>query len=783
MAAFDLVPIEETPEELFRRTGAPQEDPSVSAPFELAPDQPDIAPYDWTVAGMPLPKGLQPVGDIIAGMNQGLANVAGLPIDAVDALMRQIGMDGVLDQPGTGRDAVVRAMEKLNIGADKRKAANQFLADLGEASGENLVLLSAFFAAAPTMMTAKGEGFAANFMRDLGKALIKHPWMSGISEVGAAVGGETGAMAGEAVGGELGETLGGIAGALGGGATPLALATGGLSQLAKGGTLGLIGAARRGAAEVGELVNIGRRAIGTRPLVTELSPPVDLIGGAIKADQLRVEGIIERLAAKMTQSADPLESAEQLQTVLRKAYPYARRFEDEYWKKADVKKSMSTAGIKAFRDNMIGSTVKEGRDEWLPNDLLADIKRLPKNAPIERLRAIRTKAFQRLQSGTVPTPQGVLAMNDTLRGNLNTLIKEIDTQIETAFPNDVPLKQAIEYTRWIHSRFTRGPVSQFARPRSGEEQLPDIEAAARGALRQKKFGPQVADIAERLDMPALTVAAEQFLRGQLEAEIARLGPQAAAKFVKMPSTKAFVRSYPRIAAEWASTGKRLDNMMSYRKEIMDSAFLKMAGEQPQTAINRIITSSNKVRHAKLLHDRVKGDPDALEAAKNQMILEVERIAGSNPSKVLQILDGTDVRPAMRQILGNDLDRLERIARESVEWMKAEKGVPRYMLTRGSRVIGAWVGRRLNTRTLQAPEFGGRLAQRIVEDWIGKVENDIFSRAVRYPAWEAVLKARMPQSNTELHRLRGLVRRAIRIEEASERASLPLQGLMVGEEEQ
>lgn len=775
-------PIVETPEETFKRTGAPQIDPANQLPDFLGQEQtqPEIEPYNWTAAGVPLPKAFQPIGDAVAGLNQGLANAIGMPVDGVDALMRQLGMDGILDQPGGGRDAVVKAMESMGIGADKRKAANKFLGDMGEAGGENLVMLSAMLAAAPQMLAAQGSGGVATFVRDLGEALVKHPWLAASSEITAGAGGEAGGQIGQAIGGDTGEALGGIAGAFTGGLTPGVIANAVTSLPVLSGVKGIA----QGIGEAFGTARAGMRGFGQAPLVSDTAPSLDLVAQAIKGDQMRVEGIIEKLTKRMTSGADPLESAEQLQAVQRAAMPVARRVEGDYWSKVDMKRPVNPTGLKGWGKALVDSTVKEGRSEWLPHDLLADIKALPKGAKIENLRAIRTKAFTRMQRGTVPTPQGELPLNDTLRSNLKGMIDAIDSEIAKAYPNDIELQKATGFSKWLHNRFTRGPVGQFARPRSSEDMLPDIEGAAKRAMRQKKFGPQTADIAEQLEMPALKVAAENFLRGQLEAEISKSGPDVAAKFMKLPSTKAFLRAYPDMAAQWAATGKRLNDMMLYRKEVLNSAFIKSASEQPATAIHNIFTARNRVANARQLMQRIGKNPEALEAAQNAMVMEVERMAKGNPQKILEILNGTDVRSAVSQIMGAEKTaRLERIARDAVSYMDMKQdGIPRFIMRRGGKVIGGWLGRKLNTGTLQAPEFGGRLVQKMVDDWMGTVEDDIFSKAVRYPAWEAVLKAKAPTSISDMGRLQALVRRAIRVEEATERSMVPLQGLMEGEDE-
>lgn len=763
--------VQETPDELFKRTGSPVADPANAAPAgqlpdflgaPMAADEPEVKPYDWTVAGAPLPEALKPVGDILAGMNSTLASLGGVAVDDIDILMRNLGMNGIMDKPGEGKASVIAGMEKLGIGADKKKAVSQFLADIGEATGENLLMLSTFFAAAPAMMGAKGTGTLAKLQRQLGEALVKNPMLAVTSEATAAVGGETGAQVGSAIGGPTGEAVGGMAGAVAGGVIPALAKMTGIGAIA--------GGLRQGWGKVSEMVKAGQPGIGQTPLMTETTPLVDNISQAIRGGQMRVEAIIDKLSSKMTQSADPITASRQLQVMQRDAYKQARGMEGDYWSKVDMKRPVPSLGLKGWREGLINATVKEGRSEWLPNDLLSDIKGLPKTPSIERLRAIRTKAFHRIQSGTVPTQGGVLPLNDKMRGNLNGLIKSIDGEIDKAYPNDIELKKATSFSTWLHDRFTRGPVAQFSRPRAGETTLPPVRQGGRRALENESFGSQTADIADTLEMPAMKVAAEQFLRGRLNEEVTRIGPQAASKFLNQPMTKSFLKAYPQLAAEWESTASRLDKVMNFRKEVMNSAFIKQTNEQPAAAIRTLLTSKYRVRDARILMQRLKNDPDAIEAAKNQMILSMEEISGGNPTKLLQLLGSNDTNNAARAVLGSDLDRLTRIARHAQDLMQVDQGMPRYLLRRGGRVLGAYLGRKLNTGTLQAPEFGGKLVQKAVDDWLGRVEGNIFSNAIRYPAWEAILMSKAPQSLAELNHLKVLTRRAIRSQEMLERTS-------------
>lgn len=761
--------------DMFLRTGSPVADPANElqegqVPSFLTPAEPEVEPYNWTAAGMPLPETLRPVGDLVAGLNSALADVAGIATTDVDFIMRNLGMGGFLDKPGDGKKAIVEQFEKLGIAADKRKAVNQFLADIGEGAGQNLLLLSAFMAAAPGMMAAQGPGMMANLQRQLGTGMITNPGAAISAEVAAAAGAETGeriAPAGH-------ETLGGVAGALMGGAIPSAVG----SLVGMTGIPSVIGGVKSGISDVRQAVKTGRQAIGTTPLLTEEAPNVRLVSDAIKGDQMRVDAIIDKLSTKMTQSADPIESARALQEVQRNAYSRVREVEDTYWGKVDMKRKLPTDSLKQWRSAIIKSTVPEGRAEWLPNDLLSGIDKLPKVVTMDRLRAIRTLAFQRLQAGTVATPAGVLPVNDKLRANLNGLIDAVDNQIGSAFPNDVELQKAAGFTKWLHDRFTRGPVARFAQPRADESQLGNVRNAARTAVSDPRFGPQTQDISrvladEGASMPALEVAAEQFMRGQLSEEVARLGPEAAAKFMKQPSTKSFLKAYPKLSAEFTATTDRLTKAMAFKRDVMNSSFVRLMNEQPESAIRSLIGSKSAVRDAANLMKRIRTNPEALEATKNQYLISLEQAAGSDPNKILTMLQGNDTGRVARIILGDDVTRLERIARDASSRMETDNGIPRWILRKGGRVVGSYFGRKLNTGTLQAPEFGGKLAERLMSDFLGKVDGEIFSKAVRYPAFEAILNARKPQSLAGVNHLKTLIRRAIRVEEAAERATAPL----------
>lgn len=759
----------------FLKTGSPAgnpeplpgQTPTVSTPEFLAPAAPAAAPqpqpYDWKAVGMDLPDWMQPVGDLITGMNTSLSNITGIALDDIDIIMRDLGTGGLLEQPGTGREKVIAAMEAMGIGADRKKAATKFLADIGESTGENLLMLSAFMAAAPMMMSAQGPGMLASLQRNIGQGLIKYPGTAASAEIGSAALGETGAQIGAQVS-PLGEQLGGVAGALGGGV---------LGAIGGMGVGGLVRGAKQGVEGITNMVKAATPKTFENPLLSEAAPDVNLISQAIKSDQLKMDRIIERLTSRMTQNADPIQTTKNLQRIDRQAYKEARRLEAPYWAKANTKRTLQSEGLKTFAKGLVSATAKEGRSEWLPGDLLSHIRAMPQKVSIERMRAVRTMAFQRLQSGTVPTPQGVLQMNDTLRRNLNSMIHEIDKEIELAYPNDIALKEATSFSRWIHDKFTRGPVAQFARTRSQEGQLPPATKSAKGGMRDETFGQSQADIAQKLEIPQLEAAAQQFLRGRIAAEVERLGPKAGPKFLNSPQAKSFLKAYPRLMADLESNTNRLTRAIDYNKEVLNSAFIKAAAEGPETAIKKAISTNTRVRDSKALYDRLKHDPDALAAAKNQTILELERMAGGDPSQILNLLDSPDTYKAVQNLIGDDMGTLVSIARQATQLMQVEKGLPRYSARRAGRFIGAWVARKAGSRTIQGPGVAADIGQKMVDMFYDRYEKDIFSKAIRYPAWRAILNSRIPETTTEVKRLNALIKRAIRVEEAAERSVAPL----------
>lgn len=769
--------------EAFQRSGSPTGTadaaaprPEGTSPFSEAKEE--IKPYDWQAAGIPLPRALQPVGDLIAGLNHSLANVAGIAVDDVDSIMRDLGTSGILDKPGSGREALISAMEKANIGADTKKVRSEFLGRIGEATGENLIMLAAMLAGAPTLLAAQGEGATANFSRELGKYFVKTPGTAALAETGAAVGGETGSTIGRKIG-PTAEALGGMGGAmLGGGA--MTMGVGGLARVATK----PFREAYRDTKAIARSMREGLAKAPASSIITDVQPDVGIIQKAIQSDKARVDDIIERLSNRMTQSQDPVETTRQLQKVQRDAYNQSRSIESGYWQKVKMNRKMPTQGIKDFMNNMVKATAKEGRSEWLPTDLMAKVKSLPQNASLDRLRAIRTIAFQRIQSGTIPTPQGELRLNDTMRRNLNSLISEVDAQVEKQFPNDIELKKATEFSRWLHDRFTRGPVAQFSRPRANEGVLPTAKRSARTALEDERFGQQSADIQPKLatsaaeqqmeiELPQTTKAAEDFMRGQLNGEVERLGPEGARKFMNKPQTKAFLKAYPKLAGEFAAQSNRLDRALEYRKANFDSAFVKVINESPETYIAKTLNSSNRDKMAKALADRVRNNPDALEATKNQTILELERMADGNPANLIGLLDAPGMHTAVHHLIGEDINRLTRIAINARDLMQADKGgLPRYLVSKASKVFGALLGRSLGTGTLQAPEIGGRIVQRTVDEWMNNHHDQLLHIALRSPAGEALLNARAPQSVSELKEFNRRMKRVIRSMEAVKRSATP-----------
>lgn len=800
-----VAPTPQTALEKFQQTGSPlgAEDPELQGDqYGFVPAEPEVPKDRAHILGIEAPA-LQPISDMAAGFNEMLARLTGTAIDDIDLIMRDIGTGGFLTLPGDGVEVVQSAMEKAGMAADSKKAVSDFAANIGKATFQQLLMTGALFAAAPMMAAAQGTTVGGLIQREMGQFMLKHPAATLAAEGGAVVGGEVGTELGGPVGGVLGSMIGGVTagspkiiegmkGAAKGAAkavlpgvgvgAALGGPEGGAIGAALAAPIGLVRGAIRGAT-TGAKMRTAREAIPDTPLVTAPGAPDRLkvfAQEAVEGDTMRIDNSIMNEINKVRKIPDPLRAAEVLRNGLVKSFKQARLKESGLWSKVDLKRPVHPKGLAVFAREMRKANSRFAPDS-IPGEYLARIGAMAKQHAKKPITIADMRAFR----GEILAELRQHIPNDALRRNLTLLEGEVLKQIETAYPDDKAMKTASEFTRWLHRRFTKGPVGSFIRRETGKPldqtdplgDMTDPGRAMEAMIRREKSGKAIRNISQTLDIPALRQEAADWVENQFRQVADGLDARAAGegqKWLKRPEVRRFVKAFPDLSAKLQTTYANLSDLLDERKILERSAFMKFAQEEPQTAVARVMSSKNKVAAAKELRMRFADDPDAYAAWKSAIVEDLFRSPTWNPKNIQARLNTRDMKAFMHAALGHeDAVRLYRNVDDAAQLYRGqvEAGLSTKLFNRGTsifgRIIAAKLGNRLGGGDIQTPGLLASAAGRTVDNLLAVVPPDVLlARAMTDPHWERVLFARVPRNLKEAERLNVLVSRAVSAMEAS-----------------
>lgn len=767
----------------------------------LASKQLDPGALAWPE---PIQNPVQGVLDFSRGFNSALASTLGLPLEAGDAIMKQIGASGFLDKPGNAQKAIKDAMQALGFKTDKQNAVSELAADLGSEFFNAAVILGATYAAAPWLAATPGTGTVANLARTSGQEALKRPGMLATGELGAAAGAELaerqvsekyqpiatvggamlGGMAGAGVpsllnAGRLGvDTLKGavkggapaaVAGAFGGGEWSL---IGGITGAAVGATRQL----RRGTKRM-----LAEEAIPeTTPLMpqgVEIQRARQFAVEAIEGDKMKLEQRIKSAISGVKGSPDPYLAAEKLRDDLKLAYKQAQSVADTYWGRVDKTLRQNPGPLVSFARQMLMENSKLDPDA-VPGEIITSILDLNKQAkaalpkygqapgdPQER--SISLKDAIALHS-RINAALRERIPNDTLRHNLNRLNTEVLNFMETFAPGDTALQEAREFSLWLHNRFSRGAVGRYIGRPGGtiatDSELGDLfdpERSTQALVRRgEKSGAAIQSVAERLNIPQLTADSKQWVQNEFRKTAQEMDLVAAGKgrdLLRREDVRRFMQSFPQYDVEMQVVADRLDRIIQDDKTLQRSAFMKFSQQDPQAAVSRMFASSNKVKDAREIVSRLGADPDALKAFQYNILQEIFTNSGMKPTRIQLRIQSDDVQDMLKEVFTPaQYQRLHRIVKDAVTW-ETQTDTQLYKLMRGSttigsRMMGAITGRALHTRTLQTPQiFSEKFRQATDKLFFRVPPEELLQRAILDPEWERVLFIKIPSNLEEMKR--------------------------------
>lgn len=239
------------------------------------------------------------------------------------------------------------------------------------------------------------------------------------------------------------------------------------------------------------------------------------------------------------------------------------------------------------------------------------------NEEIDELRKLRTRILdaKRRENGTMAPSRSVLGKLDDINDAILDVMESTVARTSTDSADGSQLRVAMDYTRKMHDRFTRGSVGKLLRYDSiGGERVPDIDTLRTlirpGAIGAAKADDVIRSVDELINaVPAeeLTGAIEKYLKAQfITASTARNGivdPKAMDRFLKshgpvlnrFPELKADLsdaQSAQRLADDIAKSGEQRIANIHDKNKSRAALYLDIGSEKPELVIDSIFKPGN-----------------------------------------------------------------------------------------------------------------------------------------------------------------------------------------------
>jgi hypothetical protein len=764
-------------------------------------DPPDYANREPGILEQYLPKEVQPyagrIADIATGANDSLAGALGVPVAAVANVFR-----GFAGQPlmtsGDMKAVIQSELGRIpGMGTKSEEAFSEWYANLGETAGKQALITMALIAGAGPLAAggasmeaagaAAGPGgmtqTAGAVMKNIGETAVKYPGMVAAADVGAVTGGALAPQL-DPLAKELGlntspellELLGTFAGGPLG-ATIASAAR--IRPMVPGGGMEAPGLPTFGGKQFKETPT-GPAILKTAKPFTEEGnfSPAD-IGKAVAGYKTKVESWIRGRAERIgSGSANPGQTAQREREAVRQGYHVARkRVLEPLWAKVDQSRKLDPVamdGARKVANEVARSAVTGiGKTSHVPSDLVQAVLRLPKNPTLQQVREVASVISS--EAVNLGVGSSKYTPNDTLRANMNALAKGLNDAIGKSFPGDKELAKAKEMTTWLHDTFSRGPVGAFGQVRKpGEFGPTEPQGAMESAMRDPRFGPQLAKMGETIGTPgAVQGRSEEYLRSMV-AEAYRTGrplsgtnPLAeeaiaaknAQRYMNSPDFKAFAKAFPQMDAVLQRQYKQLGSAIAEADSIKSSAFFNKADTDPQSAVTALMNSGTKVRDAQVIRQKIGADPDALEAIKNALVEKIGMDTNWDPTLMAHQLSSKDTESLLRVFMDKqDVGRMKRLIGSVMEKQNATERVgslsPALL---GGRVLGSMFFRAAGVHTIQGTSVGAKIGGSIGERLFHVVPPDkLLARALVDPQWERFALSYEPDSLTNIKRTNKLL---------------------------
>lgn len=753
-------------------------------------------------------KGNGAVQDIAAGFNISLARALSLPRETVDQGMGLLGLDYM--QHGSPQQHTIDALNNMGIPTyEIDNLANK----IGRGALPALATYTAMQLAAPSMAAKQGIGPAAYMMREFGQWALKHPvaglWVGQTSQAG-------GQIATNLVNptSPLGKSATELSGELAGGFIP------GIAKL----PMKLIPGAGAATKLAGRAVGNGINAISDI-LPTDLGnaikkynpfykQPVAVPSEAIfnpNFDANRIQNFSkDQIAAAQTYQDKAIENAinsiptsgtpAQVQTrthnLLQDAEKISKRIVSGFWDRVPLKKRIAVRDMRQDALRMKNELVDN--DNTRPDVLLDKIitETAPQRLPTGQFKPTQMSVAKlrdyQSQIGTAITNERAQdAPREGFIRNLARLSEIIDNNIASQLPNDTTIEQARQMSKRHNDLFSRGPINDIlSKRRSGDFRVPQADSI--DTLLQKTDGlaalkavqegvssypriptnrfrpaayynnPVAVTVAEKAQLDQLVKSAEDSIRAAFR-DAAEQGPQKAVAYsVKNEDT---IKSLSKVSGELAFAAQKVSTALAEKKSIAASALSRFAETSPDKAVANIFAQRDPAGVARQLILSFRGDPDALEGLRNEILNHmIYKVGKTNPNLMQRQMQEPRIANLLEATLAPDqFARLSRMVNTAVRLGVDNEASFRQMFMSpaktAGRLIGAMIGRRLETGTMQGPALVSQRVGKWMESMFSSTDPaDILSQAVIDPNWESLLYSRVPTNSRDMERAKKIYRR-------------------------
>ena len=749
------------------------------------------------------------IQDIMAGFNVSLAKTLSLPREKVDQALGLLGLDYM--QHGSPQQQTVDALNRMGIPAyEVENLANK----IGRGALPALATWAAMQLAAPSMAANTGTGAFSYVAKNIGEWAVKHPivgmWLGQTSSAGGEAAADTfGDNGFSRLGGEL---AGGIApGMLKAAATlPLKMIPGSGPALKAGAKM--VG---KGINELSdnlptELSNAIKKYNPFYQQPVHVAPKTPLIDDNLDANRIQTFAKDQIYSAQVYQdkaienainSIPTTGTVAQVQArthdLVLQAEKISKRIVSGFWDRVPLKTRINVSDLNrdvhAIQRELVDS------DNVRPDTLIDKIisvvapKRDPATGQMMKAPQPTIQKLRDLQSqiGTAITEERARdAPREGQVRNLVRLSEAIDDNIAKQMPNNTSIAQAREMSKRHNDLFSRGPINDIlSKRRTGDFRVPTGESV--DTLMQKTDGlaalkavqegvstypripttrfqtravmsnPFAVTQAEKDQLDQMVKSAEDSIRASFR-EAADAGPQKAVAFSQKNYDE--ISALGKVAGELQFAASKIATAMDEKKTLQRSALARFAETSPDAAVANIFAQKDPAGVARQLMLTFRGDPDALEGLRNEVLNHfIYKLGKTNPVLLQRQMQSPRYGNLMEAVLdGDQLARLNRIINTAVKvGAEDETGIKqafRAPFKTAGRIAGAAIGRKV-TNNLQGPAIFSKAVGSWAERTLGGTEpGDLLAQAVLDPHWEQLLYSRIPQTTRDMKAAETLYRR-------------------------